>query len=487
MEQKDRVSNQLKNQLQEARKQISELKNKLKQRDRIIESMSELVAFHNRELRVQWANKAACESVDLPLEKIVGRHCYEIWPNRKKPCEGCPVLKAIKKGGKQETEMTTPDGRAWLIRGDPVRDEQGKIIGAIEMTMEVTARREAEQKMIESEQRYRLIAENTTDYITLLNFKGKFIYLSPSHEQMGYKPEELIGRSGLDMIHPEDRKVLMPILSKYMTMKIKDLLSLEQKRASELIKFRFPDKSKIWHNFEATVNLVKPGKGRRYHILMISRDITQREKDETKLRASLKEKEVLLQEIHHRVKNNMQIIISLIRLQSSEIKDQRDLELFKRTQDRIHSMALIHEKLYQSQDFARVNFAKYLESFVVHLFHTYSIDPKLIKLNLDLEEIKTDINRAIPLGLILNELVSNAFKHAFPEGRKGEVSISLKGDGKKGESTLVVKDNGVGIPEQMDIKNPQTLGLQLVKDLVKQIKGKLSIRKESGTEIEVKF
>lgn len=487
MEQKNRISNKLRYQLEEARKQISELKDELKKRDNIIGSMSELVAFHNRELRVQWANKAACESVDLPLGKIVGRYCYEIWPRRKEPCKGCPVLKAIKKGCHQEKEMTTPDGRVWLIRGDPVRDEKGKTIGAIEITMEITARRRAEQKMIESEQRYRLIAENTTDYISILDFKGKFIYLSPSHEQMGYKPEELIGKSGLDMIRPEDRKVLMPILSKYMTMKMKDLLRLEKKRASELIKFRFPDTSKKGHILEATVNLVKLKKGGRYHILMISRDITQRELDETKLRASLREKEVMLQEIHHRVKNNMQIIISLIRLQASEIKDPRDSELFKRTQDRIRSMALIHEKLYQSQDLARVNFAKYLESFVVHLFNTYSIDPRLIKLNLDLEEIKTDINRAIPLGLIFNELVSNSFKHAFPEGRKGEVSISLRGGGKREENVLVVKDNGVGIPEKMDIKKPQTLGLQLVNDLVKQIKGGLSVSKESGTQIEIKF
>jgi len=219
----------------------------------------------------------------------------------------------------------------------------------------------------------------------------------------------------------------------------------------------------------------------------IGRDVTERKKAEHQLERSLHEKEVLLQEIHHRVKNNMQVIISLLRLQAQYVKDRRDFELFRMSQERIYSMALIHEKLYKSKDFTRVNFSQYFESFIIHIFHTYNVDSDKIKYNLDIKEIKADINTAIPLGLIFNELVSNVFKHAFPNDRKGEVLIKLGRDKKGKKSILTIRDNGVGMPGELDLKNPKTLGLQLVKDLVNQINGDIRIKKKPGTEIEIIF
>ena len=149
-------------------------------------------------------------------------------------------------------------------------------------------------------------------------------------------------------------------------------------------------------------------------------------------------------------------------------------------------MALIHEKLYQSQDFSHINFADYIQNLAAHLFHTYNIKPGVIRLNMDVEDILMDVNTAIPCGLLFNELFSNSLKHAFPNSRKGEICIIMK-QIKPGRGTLVVSDNGIGFPKSYDFKNPDTLGLQLVSDLVKQISGSSKLDRKSGTTFQVTF
>jgi len=209
-------------------------------------------------------------------------------------------------------------------------------------------------------------------------------------------------------------------------------------------------------------------------------------KSEEKIKASLREKEVMLQEIHHRVKNNMQIVISLLRLQSRKVEDKDMQEMFRECQNRIRTMALIHEKLYQSKDFARINFAQYIDRLTVHVFQSYSVDSNLIAMKTDLEEVFLDLNRAIPCGLIINELLSNSIKHAFPQGKKGEIHIKLHSD-KKGVITLVVSDNGIGFPKDIDFRKAQSLGLQMVNDLTKQINGTIELDRKGGTAFKVVF
>ena len=218
------------------------------------------------------------------------------------------------------------------------------------------------------------------------------------------------------------------------------------------------------------------------------REITERKRAETLLKGSLKEKEVLLKEIHHRVKNNMQIISSLLRLQAWRIKNKKMQEMFNVSQDRIKSMALIHEKLYQSKDLARIDFSDYTKSLVNNLVSMYRAGMEDIDIKLEMEEFYLDINTAIPLGLIINELVSNSLKHAFPDGGKpkGEISISLRSDD-KGRSTLLIGDNGVGLPEDLDLNKIDSLGLQLVNDLVDQIDGSLELQRRGGTAFKIAF
>jgi two-component sensor histidine kinase len=215
-------------------------------------------------------------------------------------------------------------------------------------------------------------------------------------------------------------------------------------------------------------------------------DITEQITAEDRIRASLEEKEVLLKEIHHRVKNNLQVISSLLSLQAGSSQDPETLRLLRESHTRVKSIALIHEKLYQSPNLTQVDIQHYIRSLTEYLCTSYGLDPEKIRLRLDLEQAYLGIGTAIPCGLIINELVSNALKHAFPGDREGEIYVGLhrKGDG---EYALVVKDNGIGLPEDLDFPHANTLGMELVGSLVEQLDGRACWSTCSGTNVCISF
>ncbi|MFQ5963822.1 MAG: ammonium transporter [Candidatus Scalinduaceae bacterium] len=206
--------------------------------------------------------------------------------------------------------------------------------------------------------------------------------------------------------------------------------------------------------------------------------------------ASLEEKEVLLREIHHRVKNNMQVISSLLKLQSRNVKDEHQIEMLKESQNRIKAMALIHEKLYRSKDLAKIDFNDYIKNLVNDLFLSYKVSTGKVALKMNIETVSFGIDTAIPCGLIVNELVSNSLKYAFPKGKDGEIKISLRRieDSKTEMFELIVSDNGDGIPEDLDIRKTESLGLRLITNLAEnQLQGKVEINRNEGTEFQIKF
>jgi len=212
-------------------------------------------------------------------------------------------------------------------------------------------------------------------------------------------------------------------------------------------------------------------------------EIEERTKIEEQLKLSLKEKNVMLKEIHHRVKNNMQIISSLLSLQAQHIKDEESLQIFNDSQDRIRSMALVHEKLYQSSDFSSIDFSEYVHDLVSSIHQ-----PKLtnIETDIDVENIVIDINKAVPCGLIINELITNAFKHAFPNNQEGKIKITMKLDDTE-TYILVISDNGIGLPDDLDFRNTKSLGLQLVTGLVRQLQGNVDVDRTTGTKFTIIF
>lgn len=221
-------------------------------------------------------------------------------------------------------------------------------------------------------------------------------------------------------------------------------------------------------------------------LIGIALDITDRKIAEEELKNSLREKEALLKEIHGRVKNNLQVISSLLNLQSDYIQDTAARFHFKETQDRLKAMVLIHEKLYQSRDLTSIDFAGYIRNLAVHLFRSYQVNAHAIALHLEVAPLDLDIDRAMPCGLIINELVANALQHAFPNGARGEICLTLQENAQR-QITLQISDTGVGVPAQLDFHRAASLGWQLVNTLAEQIQGEIKLERHGGTKFTLTF
>ena len=203
------------------------------------------------------------------------------------------------------------------------------------------------------------------------------------------------------------------------------------------------------------------------------------------LTSSLKEKEVLLKEIHHRVKNNLQVISSLLNLQASFIHDKEVLTIFIESRNRVRSMALVHEKLYQSKDLARIDFADYIRALTINLLSSFAGKSSSVRVSVEIDGVMLGVDAAVPCGLIVNELVSNSFKYAFPEGRRGQICVAM--EQRNGSLRLTVSDDGVGFPGNINFRNTDSLGLQLVNTLTEQLDGEIELTNGTGTIFAICF
>jgi PAS domain S-box-containing protein len=327
----------------------------------------------------------------------------------------------------------------------------------------------AEEKLKKSEQKYHDLFDNARiglfrskiDDNTLIDVNQKITKLS------GFTKEELLSDvSLLKAVYPEELENL--------TKKLEKKGSVEEHEISIITK-----KGNIK---TALVSLkIYPDEG---YIEGTASDVTQQKKLEKQLKKSLKEKEILLKEIHHRVKNNLSVISSLINLQSMNFDDPEIKTAFMDVYDRSLSMALIHEELYQSNDLKSVNFSDYLKTLCNTLYHSHIIHPR-VNLDLNIEKLDVDIEIATPLGLIVNELFTNCMKYAFPDNQTGTITVEFCKEDQKYK--LTVQDDGVGLPTNFDIKNTESLGLNLVKNLTNQIDGKLKYIVKNGTRFIIKF
>jgi two-component sensor histidine kinase len=220
-------------------------------------------------------------------------------------------------------------------------------------------------------------------------------------------------------------------------------------------------------------------------MLVSMRDITERRILQNEVSASLKEKEILLKEIHHRVKNNMQVISSLLSLQVKQMKDTPSREAIRESQNRVMSIALVHEKLYQSKSLAAIEYHDYLKNIAENLLQSYGIPPGKVRIEIRGENIVLPIGRAIPISLMINELLSNSLKYAFPGDRKGVITVDFHREGEK--EVLIVSDDGIGLPEGIDPGHTETLGLQLVNSLAGQALGTITLNRDRGTEFRIAF
>jgi PAS domain S-box-containing protein len=219
---------------------------------------------------------------------------------------------------------------------------------------------------------------------------------------------------------------------------------------------------------------------------VLEEDIARRKRAEEQLQASLEEKEALLKEVHHRVKNNLQLISSLLSLQAARIAEPAVAELFAESRNRVRSMALVHENLYRAGNFARISMATHVQNLCAHLARAYGMNSRRVELASRIGDVQLDLDLAVPCSLIVNELVSNALKHAFPDGRAGRVCVELQPFGDQ-QHVLVVADDGVGLPPDLDCQRADSLGLQLVDDLTQQLHGTIAVSRDGGTTFTITF
>lgn len=336
-------------------------------------------------------------------------------------------------------------------------------------------KRNDELVFIKSE--FQSISELISDGILNSDFKGTITSCNTAFFSLtGFSKDEIVGKhfSKLPTISMRD-------LPKYIKI-MKSILMGKTPKPFEFI-WIHKDGKERWG--EAYVRVVKHDR-KIIGLQAVLKDITERKEAEEEIRRNLKEKEVLLQEIHHRVKNNLQIISSLLRLQSRSIKDKDVLDKFNVSQNRIKSMSLIHENLYRSESLGKIDFSSYLNQITTHLFSVYSAEASGIDLKLDIARVILDINKAIPCSLIINELISNALKHAFPGKNKGEIKIKMHVD-EQDKVSLIIMDTGIGLTKEPDLCKPETLGMQIVSDLVRQLKGTFELSSKDGTAWKIMF
>ncbi|MCK9151895.1 CHASE4 domain-containing protein [Methanobacterium alcaliphilum] len=353
------------------------------------------------------------------------------------------------------------------ILGDDELAEQ-----AISINMMLQSLEESNQELKKSREGYKTIFENTGTAMLLVDSQMQILLANTKFQQI------------FDINISKNDYNLKNLMTKKDHPKLEDYqLNLESSiKNFKNYEFQLINKNNEVRDFFATFSFYKTSN----EVLISLIDITEHKKAGNKIRESLKEKEILLREIHHRVKNNLQIISVLLSLQSEEIEDPAILEKYKESENRIHSMALIHERMYQSEDLSSIDFSDYVTNLIGDISYAYGFDDKNLEIEMDVETHNLSIETVMPLGLIINELVSNSLKYAFNGKKSNKINIIFK---KEGENCyrLEVMDNGIGFPESIDFKNTSSLGMQLVQELVEQIEGKINLLREEGTHFIIHF
>ena len=326
----------------------------------------------------------------------------------------------------------------------------------------------------ESEQRFKALTEGAVVGVYMIKDEV-FEYVNPKFAEIaGYERDELIGKmTPYEVVHTEDHEIVSQIIG------LKD----DETRREHSYELRGVRKDGEIRYIEIFGRVVK------YPLEPVTIgtiiDITDRMTYEQQLQESLKEKEVLLQEIHHRVKNNLAVITGMLSMQADEMQEEQGRRIFYNAQMRIKAMARIHEKLYQAESLSEISFNEFLSEIVEDTIDTFTLEESQISFHIDSDPVVLNINQALPCAQIINELIMNSIRHAFEDSEEGRVDIELKEQ--QGKITLSVSDNGSGLPEDFDFENPEGMGSMLVNSLKNQLKGELQIKTVSGTRVLLTF
>lgn len=443
------------------------LKESEQQKDLILNATSELVAYYDTEMRVIWANRSSAKSVGLTIDDLVGKRCHQIWQNRDTPCENCPVLKAKQEKRPVQGEMKTPDDRHWFIRGFPVLNENQEVVGLVEFGQDITEQKQVDLSLRESEERFKTVLEDLPGGVFAHDLDGNILFVNhAAASNTGYSREELLEMKVSDIdpasVTRKDREHL------WQSMRKGDSIILESQHIR-----------KDGSAYTAEIRLNAVTLDGKPIILPIAFDITDRKKSEERVNHLLNEKTLLLREVHHRIKNNMVSMKSLLGLQAERSRSGSAKAALKAAENRLASMMVLYDKLYRGDSISNISIRDYLSSLIDQIVAT---SPTQITINKVIDDVMIPVNTASSLGIIINELISNAVKYAFAGTDRNQIDIILE----KTESTatLMVRDNGQGFDTSQVHKG---FGLELVESLVGQIDGRFAIEGQGGTTCTLQF
>ncbi|MBC7185640.1 MAG: PAS domain S-box protein [Calditrichaeota bacterium] len=449
----------------------------------LMDSIPDNIYFKDSQSRFIRVSKSLVAKFGLDDEaQVLGKSDFDFFSEEHARAAYEDEQKIIRTGepilGIEEKE-TWPDGSVTWVRTSklPLRDSEGRIIGTFGISADITARKRAEQALAEERNLLRTLIDSLPDSIYAKDAELRFTLNNAAHlHALGAQSQaEALGKTDFDFRPPE--------LAERYAAEDHAVLESGQATVNREEETVLPNGEPGW--LLCTKVPLLDAEGKTVGLVGISRDITAQKKAQMALQASLREKEVLLKEIHHRVKNNMQVISSMLRLQSNNIEDPKTLELFNESQNRVRSMALIHEQLYRSNDLSRIDFATYVRTLTGQVARSYESNVN-ISLVVEAEGISLGVDAGIPCGLIINELVSNAFKHAFRGRDSGTIQVRMYREDDK--IVLRVRDDGVGFPKEVDFRNTESLGMQLVTTLTDQLDGTIELVSEGqGTEFVITF
>ena len=360
-----------------------------------------------------------------------------------------------------------------------VRDREGDVKHLEGFVSDITERKTAKEELQAALQRFYTILSNLWEGLLLVTEDGRIEFANQAFcdlFELDVPPANLHGLSPMEMIQKIQHIYAQP--TKAVT-RINEIVA--QKRPVKAEEIAIRGGRTYVRDF---IPILVDGKpyGRIWH----QRDITEQKRSEGQIKASLREKEVLLREIHHRVKNNLAVIQSLLRIQSHYVKNEELSQVLEEIRHRIRSMALGHELLYQSENLSDIRISQYFGNLLSQLKKSFSIIGKRIEIRQEIEDLQLGIDKAVPLGFILTELISNCYKHAFPERSHGQIAVSLRYVGHE-NLELVVRDDGIGLPKDMDSEEPTSLGYHLIGIFVEQLNGEIEILSQKGTEVRISF
>ncbi|HET7152482.1 MAG TPA: PAS domain S-box protein [Candidatus Kapabacteria bacterium] len=448
----------------------------------VISSAGEGIVVYDKQLQYVVWNSYMEKLTGLAAPEVLGKHSSDVFPDWESSHADGLLYKSLT--GQRTTTAETPfhipsTKHAGYITAayEPLRDAHGEVIGVIGVINDITERKKTEQQLFRTQSRLSTILDHLPG-VVFYETDGNTEFMSDNiYSLTGHPKDSSLNKRDVffTYIHPEDWEHYKKRMDEWIAGDRSQALSSQ-------FRFRHADGQYIWLE-DYMVNI--PSKDGQRYISGVIIDITKNKTHEQEIKKSLDEKTILLKEVHHRVKNNLQIITSLLNLQAGYITDKEALALFLESQSRVKSMALIHENLYQSNDLANIDFHEYVCSLAAFLTQSYG-HPGNITLDIDVKNIYLSIDIAIPCGLIVNELVSNAFKYAFRGRDGGTIRINLEehtGD----TYILCVADNGAGFPENINFRDTTTLGLQLVTALTSQLRGKIQLLNGQGTTFTVTF